>query len=134
MSDEDRAAAARYFRASLISMLELQGLTVTEDPGVNVARLRTALTDVAASTWWQKLHPVSRVTGAGTGGAAMEAEVRDSITGEQLAAVVQSATGDQFDLGAFSTLDDVKSAIDKWTKLAGDALSELRARAKRGEV
>jgi hypothetical protein len=44
----------------------------------------------------------------------MEGEVLDSVTGKQLGAVVQAAPGNQFNFTAFSTVDDVKSAIDKW--------------------
>lgn len=132
MSEKDLAVAVRYFRDSLTGMIERQGLTVTDDPGVKVARIRTALTNIAQTTWGEALYTIRPALG--TAGAAMEAEVRDSITGEQLAAVVQSAAGDQFDVGTYSALDDVKAAIDKWTRDASDRLVELRERAKRGDV
>lgn len=132
LSAEDRAEAARYFRRSLVRLIEEEGLGVTETPGVRVARMRVALTDIAKSTWWQKIHPVGRLSGAGTGGAAMEAEVVDSVTGEQLAAVVQSGAGNQFNMTAFSTLDDVKGAIDAWSQRAARNLRELREQARRG--
>jgi hypothetical protein len=131
LSEEDRAEAARYFRQRLVGVLETEGLRVTDTPAVGVARVRVALTDVAKSTWWQKLHPVSRVVGAGTGGAAMEAEVIDSVTGQQVAAVVQSGSGNQFNFTAFSTLSDVKSAIDDWAARAGRNLKALRESAGR---
>lgn len=131
LSNEDRAEAARHFHQRLVEVLETEGLRVTESPAVGVARVRIALTDVAKSTWWKKIHPLSRVVGAGTGGAAMEAEVIDSVTGEQLAAVVQSGSGNQFDFTAFSTLADVKSAIDAWAARAGRNLKALRDSAER---
>lgn len=131
LSDQDRAEAARHFRQRLEEVLEREGLSITDSPGVGVARVRIALTDVAKSTWWKKIHPVSRVVGAGTGGAAMEAEVVDSVTGEQLAAVVQSGVGNQFNFTAFSTLDDVKSAMNDWAARAGRNLKALRESAGR---
>lgn len=130
MSAEERATVANHFRAALTKMIESEQLTVTETAGVGVARIRVALTDVVKSTWWQKLHPVSRSLGGGTGGAAMEGEIIDSVTGAQLAAVVQAGVGNQFDLTAFSTVADVTSAIDQWVAAATARLKELRASAK----
>jgi hypothetical protein len=129
LSEPDRAEAARYFLASLIHAVQNQGLTVTDTPGQGVARVQVALTDVAESTWWKKLHPGMRISGAGTGGAAMEGEVVDSVTGEQIAATVQSVSGSQWDFTAFSTLADVKGAIDKWTAEAAARLKQERAQA-----
>ncbi len=126
----DRAEAARYFRATLIEVLQKQGLSLVNDPAPDTMRFRIALTDIAKSTWWQKIHPASRALGAGTGGAAMEAEVIDAVTGEQLAAVVQAGSGNQFDFTAFSTLADVKSAIDAWSKQAGKNLERLRSETR----
>lgn len=132
MSEEDLAVAVNYFRDSLTGMIERQGLTVTDDPGVKVARIRTALTNIAQTTWGAEFYDVRPALG--TAGAAMEAEVRDSITGEQLAAVVQVAEGDQLDVGTYSALDDVKAAIDNWTRDASERLVELRDRAKREDA
>lgn len=133
LSPEDRAEALRYFRGAFVGVVRGQGLVVTDRAGVGVARVRLALTDVAGSTWWLKLHPASRLAGAGTGGAAMEGEIIDSVTGEQLAAVVQSGSGNQFNLAAFSTLADVKGAIDGWAAQAADRLAEIRAQAGEGQ-
>ena len=71
------------------------------------------------------------MTGAGLGGASMEGEVVDSVTGKQLGAVVQSGKGNQFELDTFSELDDVKDVIDSWAEAAGKRLKELRERPER---
>ncbi len=130
LTPQQRAEVANHFNKRLVELVQKEGLTVTTTPDVGVARVQVALTDVANSTWWKKLHPASRVAGAGTGGAAMEAEIIDSVTGAQLAAAVQSATGNQFDFTAFSTVADVNSAIDKWAVTASRTLKELRAEAR----
>lgn len=130
LSTADRAEAMRHFDMRLREAIQQAGDTVVTRPGPGVARLRVALTGVAQSTWWQKVHPVSRATGAGTGGAAMEAELLDSVTGEQIGAVVQAGSGNQFDFTAFSTLADVKSAIDRWTATFSERLKEIRAGAR----
>lgn len=130
LSESDRAEAIRHFNTRLREAIQSSGLTVVSAPGPDVARVRVALTGVAKSTWWQKVHPAGRVAGLGTGGAAMEAEVVNSVTGEQIGAVIQAGAGNQFDFSAFSTLADVKSAIDQWSSIFAERLTELR-RAQR---
>lgn len=124
-SSEERAELARYFRRSFEDAIRSVGYKVADAPGTGVGRVRLALTDVAGSTWWKKVHPVSRAMGAGTGGASMEAEVVDSVSGEQVAAVIQAGVGNQFQLTNFSTLADVQSAIDTWARLAAGRLREI---------
>jgi hypothetical protein len=126
LNDEQRKQVADHFVKKLGEMLEKRGLKVTQTPGAGVARMRIAMTGIAKSTWWKKVHPVARATGAGTGGAAMEGEVVDSVSGKQLGAVVQTSPGSQFNLN-FSTVADVNTAIDKWVEQAGKRLDELRA-------
>lgn len=120
---DQAALAADHFHAAAVRVATEAGIPLTDTPGPTTARLRLALTDIAASTWWAKIHPAARVSGAGTGGAAMEGEITDSLTGTQLAASVRADSGNQFNLTAFSTLDDVKGAIDRW---AADAAAQLR--------
>ena len=57
----------------------------------------------------------------------MEGEVLDSVSGKQIGAVVQASPGNQFNFTNFSTVADVKSAIDKWADQAGRRLDEMRA-------
>jgi hypothetical protein len=58
----------------------------------------------------------------------MEGEIIDSVTGNQLAAVVQAGKATQFKLDSFSTLNDVKETIDEWAKTAGERLDDLRGK------
>lgn len=122
----DRAEIANHFHASLVKELGDRGFQVTSRAGNRTARIRVALTDVRDATWWMKLHPGSSLAGAGRAGAAMEGEIIDSVTGDQLAGVVQSGVGSQFTLGNFSTVADVKNVIDQWVATAGERLVELR--------
>ncbi len=121
----ERAELARHFHDELVRAVQGAGYQTTTRAGVGVARVRVALTRVAASSWWQKVHPVSRAVGAGTGGAAMEGEVIDSVTGEQIGAVIQAGTGNQFDVLAFSTMDDIKNAVSQWADILSARLKEL---------
>lgn len=127
LSESERAEVARYFRAAAVRVLEDQDLAVVQEAGIGVARVRIALTDVHKAVWFLNLHPGAKLTGAGLGGASMETEVIDSVSGRQIAALVQSGRGNQFELDTFSSLDDVKDVIDAWARNAGDRLEELRA-------
>ena len=126
LTPEEQADVATYFQSKLVGVLQGAGKTVVDKPGPKTARIRVALTGIASSTWWQKLHPVSRAIGAGTGGASMEAEAVDSLTGKQLGANVQASPGNQFDLTNFSTAADVKSAIDKWAHQLAERLESWK--------
>ena len=79
---------------------------VVSAPGGGTARVRVALTDVRRSTRWMNIHPGSKLSGAGTRQAAMEGELIDSVTGEWLAALIQSQRGSQFELDTFSELNN----------------------------
>jgi hypothetical protein len=126
LSAADRAEIASYFRSSFIGVLRGRGLEIAQTPGPGVARVRLALTNVQESTWWMKVHPASSLSGAGRGGASMEGEVVDSVSGKQLAAVVQSGVGSQFTAFNYSTVADIKSTIDEWAKIAAERLDDLR--------
>jgi phenylpyruvate tautomerase PptA (4-oxalocrotonate tautomerase family) len=123
---EQRAEVARYLSDALVKVLTTGGYRVATQPGVGVARVRVAITDIQDAKWYLNIHPATKVSGAGRAGASMEAEVVDSVSGEQLAAAIRSGKGREFELNPFSTIEDVKSVIDQWAKDAGERLKELR--------
>ena len=129
LEPKERAEVARYMRDTLRKVLRESGFEFTETADLGVGLIRVAITDVQKSKWYLNLHPGTKLTGAGAGGASMEGEVVDSVTGKQLGAVVQSGKGNQFELDTFSELDDVEDVIDRWSKAAGNRLKELRARS-----
>jgi hypothetical protein len=129
LNDKERAEVAQYFNQALTKELTKRGYGVAAQAGPGVGRVRVALTDIQESKWYMNLHPASKLSGVGTGGASMEGEVVDSASGEQLGAVIQAGKGSQFELDTFSKLDDVKDAINKWAENAGKRLDELRQRA-----
>jgi len=125
LTREHRADLAGYAREKLIEEMQKVGLQVASQPGVDAARIRIALTDIRKSKWFLNVHPVSKATGAGLGGASMEAEIIDSVTGEQLAAVIRSDFGRRLEFDVFSTLDDARDAIDKWAMQAASTIASL---------
>ncbi|MFG0305743.1 MAG: DUF3313 domain-containing protein [Phycisphaerales bacterium JB040] len=117
-----------YFETTLTEALEPEYPVVTE-PGPGVARIRIAITNAKASKWFLRLHPVGMLAGAGMGEAAMEAEFVDSVTGEQVAALVEAQRGRRLELDAFSKYDDARDAIDDWCKRIRERLDEIHTNA-----
>ncbi len=126
LSADDRAEIARYMKDSIERVLQNAGYKLVSAPAADTARFRLAITNVHESTWWMKVHPGSNLAGAGRGGAAMEGEIVDATTGDQLAAVVQAGTGSQFTAFNYSTVSDIKSTIDEWAKVAAARFDELQ--------
>lgn len=114
LNDEQRQDVIAFFREHLIMALEERGLTVSDVPGPGVASIRMAITDIRKGTWWLNVHPISKLSGAGVGGAAMEAEIVDAESGLQLAAMVQRGWGNRFEIDTFNELDDIKDVLQDW--------------------
>ncbi|MHC4231217.1 MAG: DUF3313 domain-containing protein [Planctomycetota bacterium] len=116
LTDEDIADLTSYMYDKVVEAIQKSGDRIAYRPAADVARLRIAFTDIGKS------HPISilpysSIAGFGIGGASAEAELVDSITGEQIGAVVQSKEGQS--KVPFTTLGDwtaAKQTIDTWAK------------------
>lgn len=91
---------------------------VTETPGPGVLVVRTAITDFVPSTLLLNLHLTSTfLLQPGTGGAAIEAELVDSQTGERVLAMIQSKKGRRTQyLKGFSKWGHAEDVILQWSK------------------
>lgn len=125
LTDDQRAALIDYLHAAAVAMLIDHDKTIVSGPGPDIGRVRVALTEVRKSKWLLKLHPGMKIVGAGRGGASMEGEILDSLTGQQLAATIQANRGAQFELDIFNSLDDVRNVIDRWAAQAGKMLDDI---------
>ena len=88
---------------------------IVTQPGPGVCRIRVAFTDLEKSAALMNLHPLSRATGAGRGGAALEAMVLDTESNKVIAMMTRTATGEFFEGSGMGSLSDIKSAIDRWS-------------------
>ena len=77
--------------------------------------MRIALTDLKKSDA-VSLLPQASLTGVGIGGAAMEAEIVDSMTGEQIAAVVQTQKGSKIPFASMGEWTAAKKVMDDWAE------------------
>jgi hypothetical protein len=113
-----------HMHTKIIEAIQGAGKTVVDQPGEGVARVRVALTDIKKSTAVSIL-PQASLLGAGIGGASMQAEVVDSVTGKQIGAVVQSGIGSRIPFTNLGDLDAAKVVIDGWAKRFQERLIEL---------
>jgi len=90
--------------------------TVVGEPGPGVARIRIAITDVKKDSPALNAIPHTRITGVGLGHMSMEGEVIDTMTGEQIGAVIQSRKGRALSLEGLKEWSSVEAAINEWAK------------------
>ena len=88
LTDEQIEEVSEYLYAELTKRLA-DNERVVSRPGLGVARIRIAITDVQTSKPLLNILPWSRISSVGRGGAVLEGEMVDSQTGEQLLAVVR---------------------------------------------
>lgn len=87
---------------------------LVDQSGPGTARIRVALTDVKLGNTVMSVVPVSRIVGAGLGGASFEAEVLDTVTRARIVAVVDSSSGKRFGSGGLNPLDNAKFVFRFW--------------------
>ena len=139
---EDLVGIAASYNEQFLAALKKHGLTITDKPGPNTLRIRTAIT---------KLKPNQPVTGTittvipvglgvsaikkastgthiGMGEAGGEMELVDSLTGEILAAGIdESVTGQKIRIDKTVTKwGQVELATKQWAERATEHLIELR--------
>lgn len=124
VSEEDLTDLKNYMHDAIVNAIQ-DRYEVVYRPGPGVVRVRTALTDVKKSTWWQNIHPTSKLIGSGLGGATLEAELLDSQTGEQIAALLESQLGNRLSLDGLRTWGDAKAIMDGWAKGFRKRLDEV---------
>lgn len=109
---KERAEIEAHIRTALAASLAAD-YPISETAGPGIGRIRVAITEVKKPATLLNIHPASKLTGAGLGGATIECEILDH-TGDQIAALVEPRKGDQFELDTLSEFDDAMDAIDAW--------------------
>jgi hypothetical protein len=114
-----------YLHAKILEAVQGAGKKVAYKPAAGVARIRVALTDIEKTSAINIL-PQASLLNAGIGGATMEAELVDSMTGKQIGAVMESGKGSRV---PFSNLGDwtaAKGVMDGWAARFQKRLEENR--------
>lgn len=110
---QDLANMTKYMQAAIAKALSGR-YSVVNSPGPGVARVRVALTDLKRSKVLQNIYPGSKLLGTGLGGASLEAELVDSLAGQQIAAIAESQLGNRLSLEGLSEWGDAKAVMDDW--------------------
>ena len=128
-SDEELEDLQAHFKAAVIEALtEDDGFQMVEVAGPGTARLRVGITDVDDTIGALNITIYTKITGAGLGGAAMEGEIVDSVTGEQLAAASRWGSGSRILRAGFTHTGDAKILMDRWAKNLRETIDEAHGR------
>lgn len=124
-SDEEIEKFKAYVVKELTEQLTKDdGYSVVTEPGPGVARLRVGLTEVDETIGVLNVSIYTKITGLGLGGVSAEGEMVDSVTGEQIGALVRWGTGSRVLKAGLTPTGDAKIAIDKWAKNVRKILDE----------
>ena len=104
-----------YMHAKIVKAVEDSGNRVAYQPAAGVARIRAALTDINKSSA-ASLVPQARLAGVGLGGVSMEGEFVDSMTGEQIMAVIQGQKGSKIPFTNLGEWDAARQVMNDWAK------------------
>jgi hypothetical protein len=121
-------AELRQYMYAVIHNVILDHYSIVRKPGPGVARIRIAITDIEKSSPVLNAVPHTKLVGAGLGGASMEGEVVDSVTGEQIAAVIHSQKGKRLSLKGLSKWGDAQAIMYGWAQSFKERLDEARIR------
>jgi len=102
-----------YMRRTLIDTLEPRYAAFAQTPGQGVVIIRVALSGIRKPTMFKP------------GGATVEAELLDSVTGEQIAAIVERGQK-KLPFGGYAEWDEARAVMDDWAKRFYDRLEEAR--------
>lgn len=112
---EDLKQLKSYMHSVFVDALG-ENYSVVSYPGPRVARVRMAITDIRKTDPWPVGLYTMRFAGGGVGGATMEAEVLDSMTGVQLAAIVQNNSARGLSPPGGNEWSDTQAVMDAWAK------------------
>jgi hypothetical protein len=139
ISEEDAQRLTDYLYAQLQAQLS-KDYQIVEKPGPGVMRLRVAITEAkgaivvgnAVTTIIPPLRllavagGVAADTSAFVGEAAVEADIRDSLTEERLAAAVDERAGGKTIRGGLKKWSHVDRAFEYWAERLRERLAEFR--------
>lgn len=114
-----------YFKEQIIKVLENK-YSLVEKADSNVLRIRIAVTDMMPAKPCLNLHWATKITKAGLGGASVEAEFCDSLSGERIFAVLDSRLGRSLQLHkGLTKWGYTKDTFFQWAQIIGESLKEL---------
>ncbi len=98
------------------ALIKDDGYQIVEVVGPGTAKLRMGITGVDDTIGALNITIYTKITGAGLGGASMEGEIVDSMTGDQLGAAILWGSGSRVLRAGFTHTGDAKIVINRWAK------------------
>jgi hypothetical protein len=124
VSDEDLREIANNFRKNVIKVLGARYQMVAA-AAPRVAILKMAITDADPNLALMNVHPGSLILGGGMGGASMEVDLIDSMTGQRVAAVMASSKGKRYNYGAgLSKWGHTNAVLEDWAKVLAERIEK----------
>ena len=127
LTKQDINDMTNYFGSAIIDAIQDSGYKLVYRTGAGIARLRVAITDLRKTNIVFAAVPTSRVvTGIGVGGAGIESEILDSVSGKQIAACVETKDGSRIPFTGLSDWGGAKYAMDSWVSRFRKQLEEMK--------
>lgn len=115
INEQDLRELTDYFHSAIVKAVKDSGNEVVYRAGPGVARIRVAITDIKETSMLNVL-PTASLAGVGVGGAAMEAEIVDSVTGKQIGAAIEARKGRRIPFTNLGDWGTAKGVMDHWAK------------------
>ena len=115
-TEEEMDEITRHMNTELSNALTDAGYTTVSNAAPGVGRVRIGITKIDASVGAANILIYTKITGVGLGGIATEAELVDSITGEQITAGIRWGSGSRVLRAGLTKQGDPKILINKWVK------------------
>jgi hypothetical protein len=116
-----------YFYSSIIDAVNDSGYKIVYKAGAGIGRIRVAITDLTKTNIVFAAVPTARITtGFGRGGAAIESEMVDSVSGKQITASMESTPGSRIPFTGLSDWGGAKHAMDEWVAQLRRDLKQMK--------
>ncbi len=124
VSDEDLREIAENCRRNVIKVLGARYQMVSA-AAPRVAILKIAITDADPNLVLLNLHPGSLVLGGGLGGATMEVDLIDSMTGRRVAAVMATSKGKRYNyVAGMSKWGHTNAVLEDWARILAERIEK----------
>lgn len=126
IKDEDREKLVDYFYKKLKKRLK-KNFEIVDEPQEDTLLFRAAITDILPNKVHLNLHYSTTVYGAGIGGASIEAELVDSLTGVRVMAFIDARKGRRLNYTkGLTKWGHTKEVLGIWAKIIVRHLDQLK--------
>ncbi len=126
MDFEDELKLSNYFHETLIEGLIIN-YDIADEPGEDVLLLRIAITDILPNKVYLNLHWATTLIGGGIGGASLEAELIDSLTGERMFSFIDARKGKKLNYTkGLTKWGHTQEVLGMWAKHIVKNLDDLK--------